>query len=374
MNQMHQALAITGWGVISPIGIGRENFTRAFWNLESGSKPMPAQAGNAPLGEACYVDDFETTRHLGSRGTRSMDRTTAMAVATVGMALKDSGIDPAHEASRIGVVLGTSTGSMKSIVDFTRETLVQERPYLVNPALFPNTVMNCAAGQSAIWHKLRGVNATISGGHLSALLALKYASLTIRRGYSDVLLTGGVEEFCEPSAWAYWHTCQESGRKQRLLGEGCAVCVVEHPLAARARRRAIKAEILGCEVGVFPGLNGDAVRNQAAGLACCIGRALARASVRPNEVAAVSSCHRGIPELDRAEDAGINMAFDGNPPAEQLCVTDLVGDCVSASGMFQLSALLAYFDRRGEDGCVGVIPSMGSDGHLGCVLVRSVKQ
>jgi 3-oxoacyl-[acyl-carrier-protein] synthase II len=374
MNQMDGALAITGWGIISPIGIGRDNFTRAFWEGDSGSKLLPVEQGGAALEHACYVADFDTAKFLGPRGTRSMDRTTGMAVAGVGMALEHSGIDTAREASRVGVVLGTSTGSIKSIVDFTRETLVQERPYLVNPALFPNTVMNCAAGQSAIWHKLKGVNATISGGHLSALLALKYSSLTIRRGYSDVLLTGAVEEFCEPAAWAYRHTRSEATRNQRPLGEGCAVCVVEHPLAARARHRTIKAEILVCEVGVFPGVNGDAVLNQADGLACCIGKALARASLRPGDVVAVSTCMRGITELDRAEEAGINMAFDGNPPARQFSVSELVGDCVSAAGMFQLSALLAYFDRRGEDGCVAVMTCMGSDGHVGCALVRSVKQ
>lgn len=374
MNQSDGALAITGWGVISPIGIGIESFTRSFRSQDSGKKQVPAEDSPLPLEQACYITDFETSRYLGTRGTRSMDRTTAMAVAGVGMALEHSGIDTAHETGRIGVVLGTSTGSIKSIVDFTRETLVQERPYLVNPALFPNTVMNCAAGQSAIWHKLKGVNATISGGHLSALLALKYALLTIRRGYSDVLLTGGVEEFCEASAWAYRHTRSEATREQRPLGEGCAFCVVEHPTAARERHRTIRAEILACEVGVFSGLSDNAVHNQAAGLACCIRRALTRASVKHSEVTVISSCQRGIPELDRAEEEGISLAFNGHPPAERFAVSELVGDCVSAAAMFQLSALLAYFEQAGRNGDVAVMTCMGNDGYLGCALIRSVKQ
>ncbi|MEE3922501.1 hypothetical protein V2I01_41795 [Micromonospora sp. BRA006-A] len=68
---------------------------------------------------------------------------------------------------RIGIVTGTTAGSVKSSVDYAAETFTQQPPYLVNPALFPNTVMNCAAGQSAIWYKLHGPNATVAGGPLA---------------------------------------------------------------------------------------------------------------------------------------------------------------------------------------------------------------
>ncbi len=213
MIRQGEALAITGWGVISPIGVGRDSFIEGFWEQRPGSKVITEYpTGALPFDRACTIPEFDTPRFLGPRGTRTMDRTTGLAVAAVGMALEHSGIDVEAQQARAGVVLGTSTGSIKSISDFTRETLVQERPYLVNPALFPNTVMNCAAGQSAIWHRLKGVNATISGGRLSALLALRYAGLAIRRGYADVLFTGALEEFCEQSAWTYHHTRSKLGR------------------------------------------------------------------------------------------------------------------------------------------------------------------
>lgn len=364
-------LAITGWGVISPIGIGREAFTRAFGRKQVGSRVVPAAtAGTVPLKDACVVADFDTTEFLGSRGTRSMDRTTAMAVAAVGMAIEHRGLD--IERERAGVVLGTSTGSIKSIIDFTRETLVQERPYLVNPALFPNTVMNCAAGQCAIWHKLKGVNATVSGGHLSGLMALKYASLTVRRGYADILLTGGVEEFCEQSAWAHYHTRSGGTPAELPLGEGCAVFVLERNDTARESCRPVVAELLGCEVGVF-GANGTGTSRQAEGLARCIMRALERAGVAPEAVKVVSSSHRGIAEIDAAEERGIALAFNGSVPPERFAVSELVGDCASAAGVFQVAAVLAYFDAHDDaDERVALITSMGREGNVGCALVRGV--
>src|SRR3954468_22327159 len=138
---VQRSLAITGWGVISPIGIGRDDFTDAIRTDTHGFSSVGhgANGGAGFQGPAAVIPAFEPVRYLGAKGTRSMDRTTGMAVATVGMALQHSGVNVDAERARIGVALGTSTGSIRSISEFTRETLLHERPYLVNPALFPNT-------------------------------------------------------------------------------------------------------------------------------------------------------------------------------------------------------------------------------------------
>ncbi|MCC5603259.1 beta-ketoacyl synthase N-terminal-like domain-containing protein [Nostoc favosum] len=364
-------LAITGWGVISPIGIGIDAFTEGCTKKSSGLKPITGYTTDPlPFDEACIIPEFETTKFLGSKGTRSMDRTTGMAVAAVGMALKYSGITVEPKQDRIGVVLGTSTGSIRSISEFTRETLVQERPYLVNPALFPNTVMNCAAGQCAIWHKLKGVNATISGGKLSGLLALRYAALTIRSGYADTLLTGAVEEFCEQTAWAYYHT--SSSRQKLPLGEGCAIFVLEKPEIAQANNRKILAEVLGCEFGVYSKININNAKQQAVGLASCIQKLLVSANITPSQIEVIAKCHCEIPVLHRLQDEGLSMALMGMDCAYHFSISDLIGDCFSASAAFQLAALLAFFESLPTAGNrYGLITSVGWDGTVGCMLIRA---
>ncbi len=87
--------------------------------------------------------------------------------------------------------------------------------------------MNCAAGQCAIRFKARAVNATISGGRLSGLLALQYASQMLRQGYADRLLTGAVEELCVQTAWAHRGLIQLGKRQAVPLGEGCAMFSLE---------------------------------------------------------------------------------------------------------------------------------------------------
>ena len=173
-------VSVTDWSALSGLGVGRDAFRQGF-----------LAAGDGPDGR--LVEDFDAAETLGRKGTRTLDRMTAQVIATAGMVL--AGRDDSEAArARIGLVLGSSTGSVQSITDFTRDTFVRERPYLVNPADFPSTVMNNAAGRTAIWYGLRGPNSTIAAGHLTGLVALRYASRLIRLGYVDTLLVGAVEE------------------------------------------------------------------------------------------------------------------------------------------------------------------------------------
>src|SRR5262249_35540582 len=200
-------LVISGWGVLSPIGIGLEAFSAGLAANQPASAPVPGAAERRlPCTAACTIPAFDAVTYLGPKRTRSLDRVTALSVAATGMALADSGlpVTPDTEA-RIGVVLGTSNGSLRSACEFTRDTFVHVRPYDVSPELFPNTVMNCAAGQCAIWHRLRAVNTTISGARLAGVLALRYASRVIRGGYADALVAGAAEEFSDEMAWGAYH-------------------------------------------------------------------------------------------------------------------------------------------------------------------------
>ncbi|GAA3299015.1 hypothetical protein GCM10020295_36110 [Streptomyces cinereospinus] len=104
-----------------------------------------------------------------------MDRVTALAVTAVGGLVEAVAEELAARPEQTALVLGTGSGSVQSIMDFTRDSLSGERPYHVEPARFPNTVMNRAAGQSAIWHRIKGPNTTVAGGSLTGLLALNYA-------------------------------------------------------------------------------------------------------------------------------------------------------------------------------------------------------
>jgi 3-oxoacyl-[acyl-carrier-protein] synthase II len=372
MSKLTEPLLITGWDVISPIGIGREAFTENFGKNQSGLKTIAeGYEGHFPISEAFTIPEFDTAKFVGAKGSRNLDRVAGMTLTTVGMALEHSGISTKYEQERVGVVLGASTCSLSSICNFTFEMYARGRPHLVNPALVPNLVINCASSQSAIRFKLKGINATISGGQLSVLSALRYGATKIRQGYVDTLVTGGVEEFCEQTAWTYYHTKLASSRQQLSLGEGCAMFVVENQKAAQINGRKVLAEILACEVGVYPAMDGQGRKQQAEGLATCIRRALDRTNTSPFDIWAISTHKCGLQELDDVQDEGLNIALSKMAPLYKFSISNLLGDCFSASGAFQLAALLALpaiestkVDRN------ALITSIQSDGAVGCVLIR----
>ncbi len=362
-------LAITGCGVVSPIGVGFQDFAEAVLEGRSGTSPVDGFFEESlPCELACFMPDFDVADYLGSKGTTFYDRTTALVVVACGLALQTSDLEVTDQTrEQIGITIGSSMGSIKSISDYVRETLIQDRPYLVNPVLFPNTVMNCAAGQAAIWHRLKGVNATVSGGQLSSLLALRYAAMVLRQGYAQAVLVGGVEEFCPQLAWGFHHAAALADT-DTLLGEGCCVFVVEEASAVLAVGRRSMAEILACEAETSgQATNGSALSEK---LARCIERSLRRAGRQAEQVWAVAGSFNGASAFDRVELEGIARAL-GTVPPRLIRVKDLVGECYSAAGAFQLAALLAsYRGTSAGQERLGLVTSVSPDGIVGCAVVR----
>ncbi|MGV9270954.1 beta-ketoacyl synthase N-terminal-like domain-containing protein [Kitasatospora sp. NPDC003701] len=359
-------LAVTGWGVLSPLGVGAEEFAPAWCGRRSGLRDVRGlYEGPLPVDEACVLTDFSVREHLGRKGTSFFDRTTSLTVVTCGLALEDSSL-VIEEADRaeIGIVLGSTTGGVQSLCEFITETIVNDPPYLVNPVLFPYAVMNGAASSAAIWHQLKGVNATVSDGQASFLAVLKYARNQIRNGYVEAVVAGAVEEFSPHRAWAAEHL--RGGRGARVpLGEGAAAFVLEPAEAVRASGRRPDAEILAVETGLF----GQDI-DPADGLAGCIGSALRSSGIDPAEVRMVAPSIAGSERRDAIERRGLAAALPGVPFAS-LPVKDLLGETYSASGALQLAAVLAeHRCDAGLDGAVSLITSVTSEGLVGAAVVR----
>lgn len=374
MSELNEPVVITGWGIVSAIGIGGEAFRSGFLEGRSGLKSVEA-TGDVPLPvtTACVIPEFDVTQFLGTKGLRFMSRTTKFSVVTSGMALEDSGISVNSEnRARIGLVIGTSIGSPKNVGDFIRDTLVQERPHMVNPMVVPHVVMNSAASQSAIWHKLKGVNTTISGGHLAGVQALRYAMLQLRLNYAETMLAGSAEEFCEQLAWGFHHVRGQGGAEPVCLGEGCAVFTLEQRTVAEANGRRMLAEVLACEVGFAPSDGEDGTRRMTEGLAACIRRALDRAGVSPADVWSVFLQGSMDEALSQVEAQGVRLALEGSEPTHTVMVRQLLGECLSAAGSFQVAASLALFSNTHESSGhrVSLVTSIAHSGAVGCALLQ----
>ncbi|MEV6113824.1 beta-ketoacyl synthase N-terminal-like domain-containing protein [Streptomyces sp. NPDC052109] len=360
---MTYPLVLTGWSATSPLGRGARAFSEGLRGGHSGIRDCADGAADAlplPVKQAGLVPDFETRAVLGRKNTRSMDRATGLAVATVGMLLEDqriAGAEPSGDGQDIGLVLGTTTGSAQSMMDFTRDSLTQDKPYLVDPARFPNTVMNCAAGQCAIWHGLRGPNTTIAGGKASGLSALGYAVRLHQCGHAETVLCGAVEEFSPQRAWLEWHARPES-QGPPVLGEGCALLLVESAEAARRAGRPVLAELLTVGIRV-------ALEDPRAALADALRTALAEAGVAAEDVWAV-----GLDTADGVSAAAVDDVF-GTPAPRRISVEETIGDTGAASAVMQVAAVLSHAEDAPEArGRVALVPSVDRDGLVGCAVLR----
>ncbi|MDT0546745.1 MULTISPECIES: beta-ketoacyl synthase N-terminal-like domain-containing protein [Streptomyces] len=360
---------ISAWAAVSPLGLHGADFATGLRSGRRAGKPLDPEEWSVPFDEACLVPDFHIKQILGRKGTRSMDRTTGMAVTAIGRLLTDERLPGVGENT--GVALGTSTGSAQSIMDFTRDSLVGERPFFVDPARFPNTVMNCAAGQTAIWHGLKGPNTTIAGGRATGLLTLQYALRLQRAGRATTVLCGAVEEFSSARAWLEWHS-RADGDTAAVLGEGAAVWLLEPEGSAREHGRGGLVEVAGLEFGFAADPGGGTGRARMV-LADVVRRLLDRTGAEPGRIWAVADSQAPGAEGE-AERAALADVLGGHEPL-RVSAADSIGDTYAASAAFQIAAVLALAERPDTaPGSLALITSVDRDGVVGAALLRTRPQ
>jgi 3-oxoacyl-[acyl-carrier-protein] synthase II len=359
-------LSIAGLGVVSPVGVGLSSLARA---LEKGyddyQAPVTADGEYPPM-VLWAVDDGPIEEHLGRKGLREVDRMSRIALVACKLAVEQAGGLAEEDQATVGVAMATAGGSLRSLSEVGRDTVTNEKPYMVNPRLFPNVVMNSCAGQIAIRNGMRGVNATTSSGQVSSLAAFRYARIALAEERVTGILAGGVEELSPIGTWG-WH---RSGAlaEGTPAGEGSAMFMLEHPDVASEAGRTSHGELLGCEIGYAGPANGgniDAARG-IAGLAAVIARALSRSGVAADELDLIAAGGLGLPAVAEIEEKAIAQAV--SRPVERLDVTSVIGQCYSASAALQTAAVLGYFE--GRTNWTALVTSVGEEGTVGALVMR----
>ena len=403
---------ITGMGVISPLGDSPARLHDSLCQGLSGIKPIQlfSTAGlGCPLGGE--ILDFDAAKYLGGeRNLRPLDRTSRLVVSAAQLALKDSGWSAEMRAAQeVGLVLGTMFCSVHTISEFDRRTL-EAGPAYASPMDFSNTVINAAAGQTAIVHNLRGVNTTISTGVTSGLEAISYATDLIRSGRARALLAGGADELCFESFYGFDRAgllCRsndsagdfpipfDSRRNGLALGEGAALLMLEDVALARERGARILGEIRG-HGSSYDCSRGQEDKDSVQAVASAIRQALHDGFILPCELDCLSASANGSVAGDRHEAQGAFVGLSGQ--AHKLPVTaikSMLGETLGASGPMQAVSLLetmrdgvlpgiphleeieddfpldmARAQSHEADVINGLINSIGLDGHC-CSLILS---
>jgi 3-oxoacyl-[acyl-carrier-protein] synthase II len=156
---MRKKIVITGIGVVTPIGIGKEAFQQALKEGKSGAHKIEAfDASNFSSQICCAVRDFVPENFIDKKKVRRMARFTQLGMAAAKLAIEDAGIDISKlDATRIGVITGTGIGGL-DVIEEEHKVLVEKGPRRVSPFLIPMIITNMLPGEIAIQHGFRGPN------------------------------------------------------------------------------------------------------------------------------------------------------------------------------------------------------------------------
>ncbi|MEO8137571.1 MAG: beta-ketoacyl-[acyl-carrier-protein] synthase family protein, partial [Betaproteobacteria bacterium] len=256
-------VAITGIGIVSPVGNSTDAFFRNLLAGTSGIRRIVAPYTDRLAVKVAGQVEFDAQAHFSKIKLASIDRFSQFALLAAKEAMQDAGL-PLTDAEKLGagVYLGTGLGGAHALEAAYSEVFKVEGEPRIKPFTVILTMNNAAAGQIALEHGLQGPNQTFSTACASSAIAIGEAFRTIRHGYADAMLAGGAEALLTFGTIKSWEalrvlafedqtdpsaSCRpfSKDRSGLVLGEGAAVLVLEEMDRARARGAVIYAEVAG---------------------------------------------------------------------------------------------------------------------------------
>ncbi len=348
-------VVITGLGVISPIGIGKD----VFWNnLVAGKNGVDRITHFDTTGFdaqiAAEVRDFDPGLYMEKKEARKLVKFIQFAVASSKLAIEDAGLAITPEnAAEIGVVFGSGIGGIGFLEEQAR-ILHEKGPGRLNPFTVPFMIVDMAAGYTSIMVGAKGPNLCITTACATGTHCIGEAFHIIQRGEAKACIAGGSEasitplgigSFCAARALSTrnddpQHASRpfERDRNGFVMGEGAGAVILEDLEFAKARGAKIYAEIVGF------GMSGDAHHITAPapggeGAVRAMRAALKDARLSPADIDYVNA-HGTSTELnDKYETMALKTAFGDH--AKKLAISSnksMIGHLLGASGAVEFVA------------------------------------
>jgi len=352
---MKKRIVITGIGVISPIGSGKEAFTAALRQGKSGANRITTFDVSAFSTQiAAHVKDFKAEDHLDKKKVRRMAQFSQYGLAAAKMAVTDSGLDPLKEdLSRIGVITGTGIGGL-DIIEHEEKNLVEKGPRRVSPFLIPMIITNILPGEIAIEYGFTGPNYAVTSACASSNNAIGDSMRMLANGDADVIISGGSEAaitplglagFCSIKALSQRNDAPEKAsrpfdknRDGFLMGEGAGIIVLETLEHAQKRGARIYAEMVGY------GASDDAYHitaphPEAETAAQAMRSAIKDAGITPNDIDYINAHGTSTEFNDKTETTAIKKVFGERARSIPISSTkSMTGHLLGAAGGVELIA------------------------------------
>jgi len=342
-------VAVTGLGIVSPVGIGVPAAWDAILHARSGVGAITRfDASSFPTRIAAEVKGFEVGSYLSAKEARRYDTFVHYGLVATMEAVKDAGLDDYQgDKERIGVCIGSGIGGLP-MIEHTNDAFRDGGVRKISPFFVPGSIINMVAGLASIHYGFHGPNLAIVSACSTANHSLGEAARLIEYGDADIMLAGGTEStvselgiggFCaaralstrndDPTAASRpW----DRGRDGFVLGEGAGVLVLEEVEHAKARGARIYCELAGY------GMSADAHHITAPpedgqGAARSMRNALRNGEMNLDEVDYINAHGTSTPLGDIAECVAVKRAFGDH--AGKLAVSStksMTGHLLGAAG------------------------------------------
>jgi 3-oxoacyl-[acyl-carrier-protein] synthase II len=355
-------VAVTGLGLVSPLGIGVEDNWRRLCAGESGIGPITRfDASALPTQIAGEVRDFDPTRWIAKKEVRQMDLFIQYAVAAAALAVEDAKLGAPDDPERCGVYVGAGLGGL-TVLEATHTAMKEKGPrHGISPYFVPAIIVNLAPGQISIRHGYKGPNMSHVSACSTGAHSIGEAFHLIARGGADVMIAGGTEAtvtplavggFCSARALSSRNDAPTkasrpftASRDGFVLSEGAGLMVLEEWEHAKSRGARIYAEIAGYSATsdayhiTAPSPDGEGAQR-------CMRLALRDAGLAPETVGYINA-HGTSTSADTTESKAIRKVFGAH--ADKLAVSStksMHGHLLGATGGLE-AAISALALQRG---------------------------
>jgi 3-oxoacyl-[acyl-carrier-protein] synthase II len=352
-------VAVTGLGILSPVGNDKNTFFNNLMAGKSGIKRLETDFVNElDCKIAAYINDYDPLAYFVKNKAATMDRVTQFAVSASQQAIEDAGLDLEKEdRERMGVYLGTGMGGAASIEEgYVR--LYKEQARRLKPFTVLMAMNNAASAQVALDFGLTGQNLTFCTACSSSTVAIGEAVRQIRHGYAEVMLAGGSEAlltFGTIKAWEALRTLADEdeqnpsasckpfaeNRSGLVLGEGAAMVILEDMERAIARGAKIYAEVIG-----YGSSNDSAHITQpsVAGQARAMRKALAEANIGADQLDYINAHGTGTKLNDITETNAIKEVCGKKIPVSS--TKSMHGHLMGAAGAVEFVACMMAIQEK----------------------------
>lgn len=367
LRMERRRVVLSGMGLVTPFGVGIEPLWDAL--MEGRSAVRPAERfdnADMPATHYAQLPEIDFDRYLDPQRSALWSRLSRLAVAGGVLAARDAGCE-SFPPERTGVILGTGYGCTYEFEDQFR-TWLEKGWKRLKPISVPRLMPNAPASHLAIQFGARGINFTVSTACSSGAIAAALAVQQIRAGAIDACFTGGADYVVNASTAAVWNAlrvlAKRSGpdasrpfsadRDGLVLGEGCAILVLEEREAALARGARIHAEVTGI------GLTNDAtniVNPDTQGEVAAVHAAIADAGLSASEIDYVNAHGTSTEANDANETAVLKEALGAR--ALEIPVSSIkghLGHTMGAAGAIEIAVTALALARQRVPPTLHLVP------------------